>query len=348
MRNLLPVGKLPPELLDQLLSAQIVDDPSVIVAPAVGMDCAVVAPGPGYLVIKSDPITFASDQIGWYVVQVNANDIVTTGATPRWFTATILLPEGEATPAMAEEILVKIGDACRALHITLVGGHTEVTHGLNRPIVAGTMFGQVASDRLVSPRNVGVGDWVLVTKRIPIETTAILARELPQHLEGVLTSAEIERAAGYLKQPGISVVQDAFVAQAAGRVTSMHDPTEGGLASALWELAKACGKTIRFERWTTPIDPLAARICAVFEMDPLAAIASGALLLTVDRNDGEKIINALVEAGIPCTRIGEVIAGPPLVVVVDEAGDEDSTMAGGPHLLPWPQRDEIGKAFETA
>ena len=133
-----------------------------------------------------------------------------------WFTATILLPEDQATPAMAEDILGQIGNACRALHITLVGGHTEVTHGLNRPIVAGTMFGQVAPERLVSPRHVGVGDWVLVTKRLPIETAAILARELPDRLKGALTAAEIERAAGYLTQPGISVVQDARVAQAAG------------------------------------------------------------------------------------------------------------------------------------
>ena len=128
----------------------------------------------------------------------------------------------------------------------------------------------------------------------------------------------------------------------------MHDPTEGGLAAALWELAKACGKTIAFERRKTPIDPLAARICAVFGLNPLAAIASGSLLLTVDRNDGERIVEALGKAGITCTRIGEVMAGPPQVVVVDETEEQDGTMAGAPHLLPWPQRDEIGKAFETS
>lgn len=339
----LPVGKLPPALLERLLGLQAVEDESVVIGPGVGLDCAVVRPDTGYLVIKSDPITFASHQIGWYVVQVNANDIVTTGATPRWFLATVLLPEGSATPEMAEDIMGQMAAACEELGISLVGGHTEVTHGLSRPIVAGTMIGQVESHRLVSPRHVSPGDWLLLTKCIPIEAAAILARELPDRLRGALSLAEIERAAGYLQHPGISVVQDARVALSAGRVTSMHDPTEGGLASALWELAQACGHTLCFRSRATPLDDLAGRICGVFGLDPLATIASGSLLLTVASEDGAKVQRALVDAGIPCAHLGKVEAGPPRVLLVDE--ETATGIRGDRPLLPRPDRDEIGKAF---
>ena len=71
---ILPTGKLPPTLLASLLETIPVNDPSVLIGPGVGMDCAVVDVGDKLLVLKSDPITFATDEIGWYMVQVNAND----------------------------------------------------------------------------------------------------------------------------------------------------------------------------------------------------------------------------------------------------------------------------------
>jgi hydrogenase expression/formation protein HypE len=334
---LLPIGKLPPDLLIRLLAGQPSRASGVIVGPGLGLDCAVVEPGGGYLVLKSDPITFASDQIGWYAVQVNANDIATTGATPRWFMATVLLP-ARAAAEMAERILGQIAQACRALDVAVVGGHTEVTRGLDRPIVAGTMLGQVEPGRLLTPRGARPGDDVLVTKSVPIEGAAILARELPDRLRGTLTDGEIDRAAGYLTLPGISVVADARVALAAGRVTSMHDPTEGGLASALWELATASGRTIRFDPRLAPIDGLARRICAAFDLDPLATIASGALLLTVSHEDTAAVREALAHAGIPSARVGTVDEGPARVVIDDGRA--------AVRLLAWPARDEIGKAFE--
>jgi hydrogenase maturation factor len=342
--RLLPIGKLPPDILKRLLSGQASPDPSVIIGPGLGLDCAVVDPDPELLVIKSDPVTFVSDMIGWYAVQVNANDIATTGARPRWFTATVLLPENKATVAMAEDILDQIGRACRELGIALVGGHTEVTHGLDKPIVAGTMFGQVARDRLISPRNVTAGDKVLLTKSIPIEGISILAREFPQRLGQDLTPQEIEQAAAYIVRPGISIVRDARIALAAGRVSAMHDPTEGGLASALWELATACDKTIIFAPRNVPMDGLAARICRVFALAPLATIASGALLLTVAKDDADKVRLALQNAGIPCAAIGEVAEGRPEVILAREESPADIP-SGGPRLLPWPAQDDLAKIF---
>lgn len=338
--NPLPLGKLPPRLLARLLAGAAADDPSVIVGPGIGMDCAVVAHGDEYLVLKSDPITFASDALGEYLVQVNVNDLATTGAVPRWMLVTLLLPEGVTTPARARALMDEIQRAARALGIAVVGGHTEITHGLDRPVAVGALIGTVPREGLITPRGARPGDRILLTKGVPIEGTAILAREFPDALRGVLSQAELERARGYLHNPGISVLQDARIALEAGRVTAMHDPTEGGLAGALWELAEASGRRLRVAPARVPVPPLAARVCAVFGIDPLRTIASGALLLTVHREDAAAVRAALARAGLPCADIGEVLEGP--AEVCTEGGDETAA------TLPWPERDDIARVFEAA
>ncbi len=128
----LHTGKLPAELLARLLSRVVSRDPRVLLGPTVGEDAALIDLGDRVLVAKADPVTFATDRIGWYAVHVNANDVACMGARPAWFLATILLPQG-APEALAEDVFAQIEAACEALDITLVGGHTEVTYGLERP-----------------------------------------------------------------------------------------------------------------------------------------------------------------------------------------------------------------------
>lgn len=334
----LPLGKLPPELLATLLAQAPTDDPDVILGPGIGLDCAVVEVGDTLLVFKSDPITFATDEIGWYLVQINANDIATTGATPRWLLATLLLPEGRATAVSTTQIMTQISDACRQLDITLIGGHTEITYGLDRPIVVGTLIGTVTRERLVTPRGAVPDDRLLLSKGVPIEATAILAREFPERLARTLSGEELAQAQNFLTDPGISVLRDAQIAINAGRVTAMHDPTEGGLAGALWELAKASGRSLVINPGTILIPPLAARVCRAFGLDPLATIASGALLLTVPSADAPQIQRALAVEGIACAEIGQVEDGP--VSVWQEGGD-------GRIPLPRPARDEIARVYES-
>jgi hydrogenase maturation factor len=337
-QEMLPVGKLPPALLAQLLAQAPAQDPAVVVGPGVGIDCAVVEVGPKLLVYKSDPITFATDDIGWYLVQINANDIATTGAVPRWLLVTLLLPEGQTTAALVEQIAHQLYTACRQLDIALIGGHTEITHGLDRPIAAGTMIGEVNRDQLITPRGANAGDRILLTKGVPIEATAILAREFPEQLRPHLSPEELAQARHFLTDPGISVLQDAQIAIGAGTVTAMHDPTEGGLAAALWELAQASGRSLVVDTSAVPIPPLSARICRAFDLDPLAAIASGALLLTTPAEDTDPICRALADEGIACAEIGRVVAGPTAVWRQTGNGREE---------LPYPERDEIARTYEA-
>lgn len=333
----LPVGKLPFELLQRLLNSAPIMDERVLQGPQFGVDCAVLDLGDRLLVLKSDPITFATADIGRYLVQVNSNDIATMGAAPRWLLVTALLPENQTSPELVLEIGAGLYAACEELGISVIGGHTEITHGLQRPILAGTLIGEVAREKLVTPQGMRAGDLILLTKGVPIEGTALLANEFPERLQGLLTAAEVADAQDYLIRPGISVLRDAQIATGAGRVTAMHDPTEGGLAAALWELAAAGDKTLLVDITAVPVPPLAARICAAFELDPLATIASGALLLTAPADDAPSIISALAEEGIPCATIGRVAAGPPEVRQQSSAG----------RLLPRPERDEIARIYET-
>ena len=306
MRTLYPLGKLPAEHLARLLARYAPSDERVILGPGVGRDAAVISFGDRYLVAKTDPITFASDEIGWYAVHVNANDVACTGATVRWFLATLLLPEARTDEALVDTIFDQIARACAELGVELVGGHTEITHGIDRPIVVGCMLGEVAPERLVRPDRTRPGDVLLVTKGIAVEGTAIIARE---HDNGLarLGGSFLERCRGFLYDPGISVVRDAAVATAAGDVHAMHDPTEGGLATGLWELAAAAEVGLVVDESAIPILPETQTLCAQLGLDPLGLIASGALLLTVAPGDAAPILGALEEADIAATRIGHAV-----------------------------------------
>ena len=334
--TLFPLGKLPVEALAAMLSNAPLTDPRVVLGPGIGLDCAVVDMGGKYLVFKSEPITFATDEIGWYSVQISANDIATTGAAPQWYLASLLLPENRTTPALVEKISSQIYAACREMGVSVLGGHTEVTHGLDRPILVATLVGEVEKERLVTPRGALPGDVILLTKGAPIEATALLAREFPERLSGVLTPTELQEAREFLYQPGISVVKDARIACAAGAVHAMHDPTEGGVASALWEMAQASGKRFVVNPQSVPVPAVSRKVCAAFGLNPLASIASGALLLCTPEPDAAAITRALAREGILCGSIGRVESGA--VEVQDE-------QTGLP--LERPVRDDITRVYES-
>lgn len=332
----LPVGKLPMELLQTLLERYGGHDEQLVVGPRVGEDAAVLDLGRRYLVVKSDPITFATDEIGWYVVHINANDVAIMGATPRWFLLTLLLPEEQSTQTLVETIFAQVSQACEALGIVLCGGHTEVTHGLDRPIAVGLMLGEVEKADLVCTAGARSGDDVILTKGIAIEGTAVLAREFGEVLKNKVGSDLVARGRRFLKEPGISVVRDAQIARRAGRTHAMHDPTEGGLATGLRELAEASGKGIIMDPATVPIFPETAAFCQVLNLNPLGLIASGALLLTAAPEESSRIVQALVDGGIRATVIGRVVDGPPTVQIETPDG-----------LQPMPlfERDELARLF---
>jgi hydrogenase expression/formation protein HypE len=334
----LPLGKLPASLLSKLLEAAPTRDPQVVIGPGVGLDCAVIEFGDRLLVLKSDPITFTTETVGQYLVQINANDVATTGGRPRWLLLTLLLPEGKTTEESASELFRQVVEAADPLGITLIGGHTEITHGIDRVLAIGTLIGEVEKRDLVTPRGALPGHRILLSKGLAIEATAIAAREFADRLRPNLTDQELQIASDYLTNPGISIVRDVQIAMKAGRISAMHDPTEGGLASALWELAVACGHTLIIHPELIQASQLTRKICQILEIDPMFSISSGALLLTAPSLESKAIKDALCTQGIQCADIGYIEQGLPEVY-----SEEGTTRTE----LPWPQRDEITRLFES-
>jgi hydrogenase expression/formation protein HypE len=336
----LPVGKLDPAFLAGLLGEGAPADPRVLLGPGIGRDVAILDFGEQALVVKSDPVTFATDELGWYAVNVNANDIACAGARPRWFLATLLLPEGKTNEALVARLFTQIREACTALGVSLVGGHTEVTYGLDRPILCGQMLGEVARARLVLPTGIRVGDAVLMTKAIAIEGTAILAREAADRLRRAgCAEAEIAQAAALLHEPGIGVTREAQALTSAVRLHAMHDPTEGGLATGLWEMAHAGGVGIDVDAEAVAVHPLCARFCEALGLDPLGLIASGTLLAAVAQADVAGATAACCEVGVRCVRIG---------TVTDDGGAVRRRVAGDWQPLPRFDQDEIARLFAEA
>jgi hydrogenase maturation factor len=333
---LLP-GKLPPALLERLLGQIPQNDDRLLIGPRVGEDAAIIDMGDRLLVAKSDPITFATDAIGYYAVNVNANDIAAMGGTPRWFLATLLLPETQTTESLVESIFDQLRDACEALKITLAGGHTEITVDLHRPILSGHMLGEVPRERLVTSAGARVGDTILLTKGFPVEGISIIARERAAHLQAQgVSQTEIETWQRYLFSPGISVVRDAQILHNAVDVHAMHDPTEGGVATGLHELAQASGVGVHIDADHLPLLDAGARLCSQFGLDPLGTIASGALLVIVPAAQTEPAIAACRAADIDCYAIG---------TIVDAADGHRLNSASGARPLPRFSSDEIVKLF---
>ena len=199
------------------------------------------------------------------------------------------------------------------------------------------MIGEVEKDKLITPKGAQPGDAIILTKVVPIEGTAILAREFPERLSARLSQTELLEAQNYLFSPGISVYQDAMTAVSAGKVTAMHDPTEGGVVTALWELAEACKHTIEVDLKKIPVSSLSLKVCSVFDLDPLGTIASGALLITAAASSVSNIVTSLSSKSIPAAVIGQVKNGP--AEVIEVSGSLNLQLRKFP-------RDEITRAFE--
>lgn len=331
----LKMGKLPNQLLDSFLGT-IPNEPSVLIPPSVGEDTAAVTiDGEEVLVLKSDPITFATDAIGFYSVMINANDIACSGATPRWMLTTLLLPVG-FTGKHVLDIMSELREHCRTVGIALCGGHTEITDSVNRPVVVGMLAGTVARNDLLDKRNMAGGHHVILTKGVAVEGTAIVAREFPALLkEKGMPEERISQCASLVDF--ISILPEAQIAAGYDGVSAMHDVTEGGLATALAELSHAGNRHVIVHRDKIPIRRETEWICSALDLDPLGLIGSGSLLICCRPEQAGALLHSLTEAGIDAAYIGEVGAPGNGVIAYDNGAASS-----------WPsfETDEITKLFQ--
>jgi len=321
-------------MLRALLRYRGAPDQTVIVGPALGVDAAVIDLGMrDYLVLKSDPVTFTTLDLGWYAVHVNANDIAVMGARPRWFQPTIVVPPGSAETTV-RRIMRDIDRAARRLAIAITGGHTEVSAAVRQPIVAGDMQGLVSRRHLILPTGARPGDVLVISSSAGIEGTAILARERPGEACRVLGTAGQRRAARFHHRPGISIVRAAGIATRCG-VHALHDPTEGGVATGLFEMATASRCRFVVDLDAIPIRPYTQRLCAHFGLRPLGLIGSGALLASVSQARVRALLQAFAAEPIPAAVIGHVVEGKGVT------GRRNGRVV----RFAWSERDELTRVL---
>ncbi|OYT49022.1 MAG: hydrogenase assembly protein HupF [Desulfurococcales archaeon ex4484_42] len=301
------VGKLPPDLLEKYVFRRIGKvDNAVIVGPFFGEDSAVIDLGDGkVLVAHVDPITGAVEFLGWLAVHIACNDVVVTGAKPRWLLSVLYLPE-DSDESLIDKITSQIDSAAKEVGAMVVGGHSEFTPGLNRPFISMTALGITSKDKFVRTGGAKAGDVVLMTKTVAIEGTAIISSDFGDVLlkKGVSKDV-IERGKEFIKS--ISVAKEALALADAGLATSMHDPTEGGLIGGLTEIAYASRKTIEIWEERVPVAPETKVMCEALNVDMLKLISSGVLVATVPKEKVSEAVRLLKSIGIQVTIIGKVL-----------------------------------------
>ena len=335
MGLVIPRGKLPNNLLEMFLDRFSFKDPALLIHPGIGEDTAAMdIDDDEVLVLKTDPITFISNDIGRYAVLINANDIATSGAVPRWMLTTLLFPQN-TTPSQIWYVIQEIESMCLRYDIALCGGHTEITDAVTRPVVSGMMAGTVKKSSLIEKKHMKPGDCILLTKGIAVEGTAIIAREFHGLLKKLgLPETLILKCKGFLDQ--ISILKEAEIAAKSGMTTAMHDITEGGLATALTELSIAGGHKLYIDLAQIMVFPETVKICGLLHINPMGLIGSGSLIICCKPEAQTQLIAEISAAKIAVTCIGKVM---------EPGKGIDAGRHGQPEKWPFFEADELTRLF---
>ncbi len=331
----LPAGKIPIDILKEVVFKNLgAGRPEVTVGPAAGVDGAVLDLGDKSVIVSMDPITGAVERIGWLAVNVNANDVATFGVAPAFLFSCIMLPE-KADSKIIDAICTQMNTAAKNLGIAIVGGHCESTPSLANPIVVGCIMGMTKKGCYVTASGAKPSDKIILTKSAGIEGTAILASDREAELAKALSASALRNAKNFYRK--ISVVKDALTAYKTGGVHAMHDPTEGGVAGGIHEMADAARLGVKIFEKAIPVQPETAQICSHFKIDPLQLIGSGALLISAEPKSAEKIVKNLTQQQISASIIGEFIADTNQRLLIQENSEAQT--------LPRPSSDHLWAAL---
>jgi hydrogenase maturation factor len=323
-------GKLSPERLERLLDLTAPSSPDVLVGAEVGEDAAVVQ-GSKQLILTADPITFTEENIGFYTVAVNCNDIVAMGGKPKYLTTTILLPLGTEDRRL-QTIFEELREASSKAGIQWVGGHTEVTSAVKRVVISAQSIGFL-SGQPTRTSGAHPGELLVMSKWAALEATTLIAREKPDITRKLLGDARYREVLNWLHDPGISIVKEGVILDGMG-ISAAHDPTEGGIATGIHEIADRSKVGISLYRKRIPIRAETQALCNHFGLDPLGALSSGVFLFTAAPEQAERACGLLIGGGVQASVIGEITDRVGEVQLID--GDQRNP-------LPLFTRDEIIK-----
>ncbi len=296
-------GKVPNEILDKIVLSKISNfRKDIILRPGIGEDCAAIDFEDYACILSTDPITGAANDIGQLAVHISCNDIASCGAAPIGLMVTILCPVGTSEAELGK-VMEQITTTAATLNVEIIGGHTEVTHAVNKIVISTTCVGKAPKSSVVSSRGAKPGDCVIITKSAGLEGTAIIANDLEHRISDKLSQEQLNKAKSLVNS--ISVVKEGVIAGEFG-VSAMHDITEGGVLGAAWEIAEASGTGIIIHKDKIPVEEVTALICEELQLDVLKLISSGSMLITCQK--GEELCCILKDQNINATVIGSITA----------------------------------------
>ncbi len=277
-------------------------------------DGAVLPSGAGDLVVSTDgfvvtPLEFPGGNIGDLAVNGTVNDVAMMGAVPRYLCAGFILEEGLPF-AVLDRVLAAMSAAAEASGVTLVAGDTKVVErgkadGL---FITTTGIGELREGFRPAPHRAAPGDAVLVSGPVGRHGMAVLAAR-----EGLDFQVEVESDTVSLI-PLVEVLRGAV----GDAVHVLRDPTRGGVASALNEIAQASGVGIVLEEAAIPLPKPVRAACEVLGLDPLYVANEGILVAMVESGSAGAALAALRDhpLGAEAVRIGEVATEPRGLVVM--------------------------------
>ena len=333
MSKELETGKVPVDILNRIVLDPINNNKhkrkDVVIRPSTGEDCSAVDTEGEICVLSTDPITASGSNAGYLVVHINCNDAASAGAEPIGILLTALLPE-HSTEEDLSDIINGVYKAAGELGIEVLGGHTEITAAVNKPVVSGTVVAKTKGRNFISSSGAKTGQDIIMTKWAAIEGTSIIANDYEDRLAETMDIAEIAEAKKLAEL--ISVVKEGRIAADFG-ATAMHDATEGGIFGAVWEVAECSGTGLELYADKIPVLECTRKICNAAGVNLYRLISSGTMIITAF--DGEKLVAQLKESGVNAAIIGKITDGGRYVI----AGGERK------ELVP-QEKDEIYNVFK--
>ena len=296
-------GKLQPDVLRESVldfTGALRDD--LLVGGGIGEDAALISVPKGILVAASDPVTGAGRNAGKLLVHINANDVACKGADPSWLVVTLIVPDRLGV-TFIREIMREIHETCSEMGIAVAGGHTELTDRYEQPVISGTMLGITRHE--LSTKRIREGDVILVTGHAGLEGMSIIANDRPDLIADIFSDEEMNVIRSWGNN--FSVVEPAKILREFARY--MHDPTEGGINGALYEMQEGSNLGIELRREDIPVSPLTLRAAEKLRFDPFNLISSGMLIAVVPPESVNEAQAMLKAKGIASGRAGRFVCG---------------------------------------
>ena len=262
------------------------------------------------LAVSTQTVTFPVTDAATLAIYASINNLAAGGSKAEAVTLAITLPEAEEESRL-KELMKQAQEVCKALNISIVGGHTEAVPQVHGTIVTATALGRTLPGEFIRGPKEGLD--VVMTKWAGLEGTMLLAGEKEEELLTRYPMRILSEAKGLKKY--LPVIPEAAIALKSG-VYTMHDVRGGGVFGALWELSRSMNVGLTIDLKKIPMKQETIEICEFYELNPYELLSGGSLLIAV--KEGEKLVDELAKENIPAAVIGKTTGGNDKVLLSED------------------------------